>query len=233
MKELIQLGEELDKKTASAPAAGSAAPAAGSAAPAAGSAAPAAGANGGAPKGQAAKAGEAEKEITDPVIVRAPAALPARTLHVELRPRPLTKDAPPAHTSHLYVVPAGQRTWIGFGEDDAAVVERLRVAADPGRDERTLGAAPGVEALRQPGTLAGGLFSLAGWTMLAASGDTPEALDDAANALAGLARLPSRGEISMPFATTSEVPGSGAARLSARVRVPSAGIHDVLALLMR
>ncbi|WP_438002733.1 hypothetical protein WME89_27665 [Sorangium sp. So ce321] len=219
VKELIQLGEELDKKTASAPAAGSAAPAAG--------------ATGGAPKGQAAKAGEEEKEITDPVIVRAPAALPAGTLHVELRSRPLTKDAPPAHTSHLYVVPAGQRTWIGFGEDAAAVVERLRVAADPGRDERTLGAAPGVEALRQPGTLAGGLFSLAGWTMLAASGDTPEALDDAANALAGLARLPSRGEISMPFAMTSEVPGSGAARLSARVRVPSAGIHDVLALLMR
>ncbi|WP_437662971.1 hypothetical protein [Sorangium sp. So ce1182] len=62
---------------------------------------------------------------------------------------------------------------------------------------------------------------------------TPEALDDAANALAGLARLPSRGETSMPFAMTSEVPGSGAARLSARVRVPSAGIHDVLALLMR
>ncbi|WP_437496793.1 hypothetical protein [Sorangium sp. So ce1099] len=240
VKELIQLGEKLDKKKASEPAAGSAAPAAGSAAPAAGSAAPAAndaargaGATGGAPKGQAREGDEEDRERTDPVIVRAPAALPAGTLHVELRSRPLTKDAPPAHTSHLYVVPAGQRTWIGFGEDDAAVVARLRVAVDPGRDERTLGAAPGVEALRQPGTLAGGLFSLAGWTMLAASGDTPEALDDAAKALAGIAKLPSRGEIAMPFAMTSEVLGSGAARLSARVRVPSAGIHDVLALLMR
>ncbi|WP_437825290.1 hypothetical protein [Sorangium sp. So ce1153] len=234
VKELIQLGEQLDKKKkASEPAAGSAAPAAGSAAPAAGDAARGADANGGAPKGQAPRGGEQDKEITDPVIVRAPAALPAGTLHVELRSRPLTKDAPPAHTSHLYVVPAGQRTWIGVGEDDAAVVERLRVAADPGRDERTLGAAPGVEALRQPGSLAGGLFSLASWTMLAANGDTPEALDDAAKALAGLARLPSRGEITMPFAMTSEVLASGAARLGARVRVPSAGIHDVLALLMR
>ncbi|WP_437922748.1 hypothetical protein WMF37_27365 [Sorangium sp. So ce291] len=219
VKDLIQLGEDQDKKKGGAPAAGSAAPAAG--------------ATGGAPKGQAPRGDEQDKEITDPVIVRAPAALPAGTLHVELRSRPLTKDAPPAHTSHLYIVPAGQRTWIGFGEDDAAVVERLRVAADPGRDERTLGAAPGVEALRQPGTLAGGLFSLAGWTMLAANGDTPEAIDDAAKALAGLARLPSRGEITMPFAMTSEALGSGAARLGARVRVPSAGIHDVLALLMR
>ncbi|MGK3962269.1 hypothetical protein WMF38_55335 [Sorangium sp. So ce118] len=234
VKELIQLGEKLDKKKkASEPAAGSAAPAAGSAAPAAGDAARGADATGGAPKGQAPRGDEQDKESTEPVIVRAPAALPAGTLHVELRSRPLTKDAPPAHTSHFYVVPAGQRTWIGFGEDDAAVVERLRVAADPGRDERTIGAAPGVEALRQPGTLAGGLFSLAGWTMLAASGDTPEAIDDAAKALAGLARLPSRGETAMPFAMTSEVLGSGAARLSARVRVPSAGIHDVLALLMR
>ncbi|XYH92476.1 hypothetical protein ACMHYB_31935 [Sorangium sp. So ce1128] len=233
VKDLIQLGEELDKKKTGAPAAGSAAPAAGSAAPAAGDAARGAGATGGAPKGQARKSDEEDMERTDPVIVRAPAALPAGTLHVELRSRPLTKDAPPAHTSHLYVVPAGQRTWIGFSEDDASVVARLRVAAEPGRDERTLGAAPGAEALRQPGMLGGGLFSLAGWTMLAASGDTPEALDDAAKALAGLARLPSRGEITMPFAMTSEVLGSGAARLSARVRVPSAGIHDVLALLMR
>ncbi|WP_437961579.1 hypothetical protein WME76_19310 [Sorangium sp. So ce119] len=218
VKELIQIGEELDRTKASATAAGNAAAGAG--------------APGGPPKGDAGK-GDDDEQTTDLVVVRAPAALPAGTLHVELRSRPLTKDAPPAHTSHLYVVPAGQRTWIGLGEDGAAVVDRLRIAADPGRDERTLGAAPGLEALRQRGTLAGGLFSLAGWTMLAASGDSPGALDEAAEALGGLAALPARGETAMPLAITSEVLGSGAARVDVRVRVPGAGIRDVLALLMR
>ncbi|WP_437642348.1 hypothetical protein [Sorangium sp. So ce854] len=213
VKELIQLGDEMDRQKARARAAGEGAQ----------------GAPGGPPKGAASK----DDETTDLVVARAPAALPAGTLHVEMRSRPLTKDGPPAHTSHLYVVPAGQRTWIGIGEDDAAVVERLRIAADPGRDERTLGAAPGLEALRQRGTLAGGLFSLAGFTMLAASGDTPEALDEAAEDLGGLARLPARGAITMPLAITSEALGSGAARLDARVRMPLAGARDVVALMLR
>ncbi|WP_437878993.1 hypothetical protein [Sorangium sp. So ce513] len=203
MKELIQIGDELDRQKARA---------------------------GGPPRGAASKD---DKETTDLVVARAPAALPAGTLHVEMRSRPLTKDGPPAHTSHMYLVPAGQRTWIGIGEDEAVVVDRLRTAADPGRDERTLGAAPGLEALRQRGTLAGGLFSLAGFTMLAASGDTPEALDEAARDLDGLARLPARGALTMPLAITSEALGSGAARLDARVRMSSAAARDVIALLLR
>ncbi|WP_437684612.1 hypothetical protein [Sorangium sp. So ce176] len=218
VKELIQIGEELDRKKASATAAGNGAQGAG--------------APGGPRKGDASKDDD-DKQTTDLVVVRAPAALPAGTLHVELRSRPLTKDAPPAHTSHLYVVPAGQRTWIGVGEDGAAVVDRLRIAVDPGLDERTLGAAPGLEALRQRGTLAGGLFSLAGWTMLAAGGDSPEALDEAAEALGGLRALPARGETAMLLAITSEVLGSGAARVDVRVRVPGAGIRDALAFLRR
>ncbi|WP_437678971.1 hypothetical protein [Sorangium sp. So ce131] len=218
VKELLRTGEELDRHREGASAAGNTAP---------GSGAP-----GAAPKGGAKK--DEDKERTTPTIVRAPAALPAGTLHVELRSRPLTKDAPPAHTTHLYIVPtAGQRTWIGISEDDAAIVDRLRVATEPGRDARTLGAGPGAEVAQQRGALAGGLFSLAGWAMLAASGDTAEALGDAAEQFAGLAALPARGEVAMPLEVTSEVLGSGASRVSARVRLPDAGIQDVIALLTR
>ncbi|WP_437967915.1 hypothetical protein WMF04_00840 [Sorangium sp. So ce260] len=216
VKELFLLGEEMDKLRASAKAAGGAGTPGGASTP------------GGAPEGRASE--DENKELTTPVIVRAPAALPAGTLHIELRSKPLTKDAPPAHTTHLYVVPAGQRTWFGIGEDDAAVVARLRAAADTGRDERTLGAAPGLEALRQPGTLAGGLFSLAGFALLAARGDTPEAIEKAAKELADVAALPARGEIAIPLAVSSEVLGSGAARVTARARLPIAAIHDVIAL---
>ncbi|WP_438034509.1 hypothetical protein [Sorangium sp. So ce204] len=174
-----------------------------------------------------------DKQNTTHAIVRAPASLPAGTLHVELRSRPLTKDAPPAHTTHFYVVPAGQRTWLGISEDDAALVARLRVAVDPGRDEGTLGAAPDMDVLRRRGALAGGLFSLAGLTLLAANGDAPEALDEAAKDLAALAALPARGGVAIPLAVTSEVLGSGGARVDVRVRLTHAGIQDAIALLAR
>ncbi|AUX40420.1 hypothetical protein SOCE26_018210 [Sorangium cellulosum] len=224
VKELLQMGEELDRHREGASAAGNTA--AGAGAGAAGGAK-----KDGAPKGGAKK--DTDKERTTPTLVRAPAALPAGTLHVELRTRPLTKDAPPAHTTHLYIVPAGQRTWIGISEDDAALVDRLRVATEPGRDARTLGAGPGAELAQQRGALAGGLFSLAGWAMLAANGETTAALDDAAEDFAGLAALPARGEVPMPLEVTSEVLGSGASRVDVRVRLPDAGIQDVIALLMR
>ncbi|WP_437590215.1 hypothetical protein [Sorangium sp. So ce1000] len=223
VQELLHLGEELDELKVGA---------------AAGSAARAAGKPGGAPKGPAAPKdgagkGKEGKQHTTPVIVRAPAALPAGTLHVELRSKPLAKDAPPAHTTHLYIVPSGQRTWLGLSEDDAALVDRLRVAVEPGRDARTLGAAPGADALRQRGALAGGLFSLAGVTLLAANGDTPEALDKVAEELAKLAALPARGEVAIPVAVTSEVLGSGAARVDVRVRLTRAAIEDAIALHAR
>ncbi|WP_437279099.1 hypothetical protein WME90_00660 [Sorangium sp. So ce375] len=218
VQELLRLGEELDELKTGA---------------AAGSAARAAGKPGGAPKDGGAGKRDEDKQRTTPVIARAPAALPAGTLHVELRSKPLTKDAPPAHTTHLYIVPAGQRTWLGLSEDDAALVDRLRVAVEPGRDDRTLGAAPGADALRQRGTLAGGLFSMAGLALLAANGDTPEALDKVVEDFAKLAALPARGEIAIPFAVASEVLGSGAARLDVRVRLTRAAIQDAIALLAR
>ncbi|WP_437530947.1 hypothetical protein WME79_00685 [Sorangium sp. So ce726] len=185
-----------------------------------------------APKDGARKDDE-DKQHTTHAVVRAPASLPAGTLHVEFRSKPLTKDAPPAHTTHLYVVPAGPRTWFGISEDDAALVDRLRVAVAPGRDEGTLGAAPDVDVLRRRGTLAGGLFSLAGLALLVANGDTPEALDKAAKDLAALAALPARGGVAIPLAVTSEVLGSGAARVDVRVRLTHAGLQDVIALLAR
>lgn len=215
VKELIRLGDESDRHRASA---------------AAGKGGPGAAGAGGA--GDAKKDDE-DKVDTDAVIVRAPAALPAGTLHVELRRKPLTKDAPPARTDHMYVVPGGSRTWIGFGEDDAAVVERLRIAVEPGRDDRTLTAAPGLEALRQRGTLAAGFSSLEGWTLLGASGDTPEELDEAASSLSKITGLPARGETPIPLAVTSEVLGSGGARMTARLRLPAPVIQDVLVLLTR
>ncbi|MGK4003228.1 hypothetical protein WMF31_11435 [Sorangium sp. So ce1036] len=208
VKELLQLGDELDQHRA-----------------------PGAGTTGDAPDGR--KRGDRAPRSPQIVLARAPAALPAGTIHAELRSRPAAKDGPPASTTHVYVVPAGQRTWIGVGKDDAAVVARLRVATEAGRDARTLGAAPGVEALRQRGLHAGALLSLAGCALLAARGDTPAKLSDAAETLALVAALPSRGESAIPVTVTSEVLGSGAARVSTRARLSPAALQDIITLLSR
>ncbi len=170
---------------------------------------------------------------TTHAIVRAPASLPAGTLHVELRSKPLTKDAPPAHTTHLYVVPAGQRTWFGISEDDAALVDRLRVAVDPGRDEGTLGAAPDIDVLRRRGTL-GRRALLAGW-LDAARGERRHAGG------AGQGRQGSRrprgaaGARRGRHSARRHLRGArpGAARLDVRVRLTHAAIQDAIALLAR
>ncbi|EYF03881.1 hypothetical protein [Chondromyces apiculatus] len=179
------------------------------------------------------KADRERKETSKLVLGRAPATLPAGTLHIEERTKPLTKDAPPAHTTHFYAVPEGERLWIGVGEDSAAVLDHLRIALDPSRSAQTLASEPAMAALRQPGATTGGLLSMAGITGLFASGDTPEALDEAAEDLSGLASLPSRGEIQIPWTVVSEVYPSGAARWGLRVRLSSPLIHDIIARVMR
>jgi hypothetical protein len=64
------------------------------------------------------------------VAVPASAKLPADSLHLELKFTPKKKGAGQARVAHLWVVPQGDRTWIGYRDDDAALRERLRAARD-------------------------------------------------------------------------------------------------------
>ena len=62
--------------------------------------------------------------------VPASAKVPPDSLHIELKFTPKKKGAGSARIAHLWVVPQGDRTWLGYGDDDAAVRERLRAARD-------------------------------------------------------------------------------------------------------
>lgn len=62
--------------------------------------------------------------------VPASAKLPPDTLHVEIKLTPKKRGSGPVRIAHLWVVPQGDRTWIGYGEDDAAVRDRLRAARE-------------------------------------------------------------------------------------------------------
>ncbi|MCC6554595.1 MAG: hypothetical protein IT372_16570 [Polyangiaceae bacterium] len=184
-------------------------------------------------KSAAARRAADATEETDMVVARAPASLPGGTLHVEIRTRPLKKGGPPAHTAHFYAAPAGGRLWLGLGEDDAAVIARLRAVLSPAAGAQTLAALPGAAALQRPGLSAGGLVSLLGAAGLVSSGDTPEDLDEAAGTIGSIASLPSRGEIPLFWAMQSEVLPAGAARWGLRVRLPAAAIQDAITALAR
>ena len=183
------------------------------------------------PGAAATKKEDERTEKVDWVVSRAPASLPAGTLHVELRSRPLMKGAPPPHTSHLYAAPAGGRLWIGAGEDDAVVIARLRAVVAPAGGGQA--PAPEIAALHRPGSTAGGSLSMFGGAALFASGDTQDELDKAAQELGALGTLPSRGEAPIPWAITSEVLPGGAARWSFRVRLTDAAIRDAIVALTR
>jgi hypothetical protein len=64
------------------------------------------------------------------VPIPASAKVPPDSLHIELKFTPKKKGAGPVRITHLWVVPQGDRTWIGYGDDDATVRDRLRAATD-------------------------------------------------------------------------------------------------------
>lgn len=64
------------------------------------------------------------------VPVPASAKLSPDSLHIELKFTP-RKGTGQVRIAHLWVVPQGDRTWIGYGDDDPAVRERLRGAREP------------------------------------------------------------------------------------------------------
>jgi hypothetical protein len=182
------------------------------------------------PAGGAAVKGSStdDDEQTEGVIAAAPKDLPKGALHVEMRARPLAKDVRPAHTSHLYVVPDGARTWIGLGEDEAAMIARLK-AAISGEPARTVAGMPELSDALVQGAMAGGYFTLAGAELLFTDDQRDAHLPAALSTLNQLGALPMRGDTVLPFVVLSEEMPPRGARLRARVRLPVQAIGDIIA----
>ncbi|AKT37585.1 hypothetical protein [Chondromyces crocatus] len=175
--------------------------------------------------------GVGRREPSVVVVGRPVVALPAGTVHIEVRTTPLTKAGPATRTSHVYAVPDGQRLWLGAGEDSATVIRRLKAVLTSERDGASLGGEPGLETLRGPGATMGGVLSLGGVTGLLASGDSPEELEKAMQSIAALRGLPARGETLIPWTVTSEVHPGGAARWGLRLRLSPGALGDMIARL--
>jgi hypothetical protein len=173
---------------------------------------------------------EPMKSTTTAPAVTASWHLPAGTLHLADRHTP-RKDAPAGtrrgYTSHVYVVPDGDRTWIAMGEDEATLVAHLKVALRGARAE-TLEARSGLESLRGA-SLGGGFLTVQGVKVFGAGrGDDAkdERFEEARESLKVVRALPSHGTTPYPF-TWRGAP----LEIATDVRLPVQTILELVSLL--
>lgn len=156
-------------------------------------------------------------------------ALPKDSLHVDVRVTPRTKGARPTRNAHLFVVPKGTATWIGYSEDLSAISSRLRLVLDETTEVGTLARVAGAKALRESPALGAGLVSL-GLGLLAAKTATSEDLRAAARRASRIAALGVRGTESVAWTATADS-SPGAVRLSVRAQATRQNAVDMVRML--
>lgn len=144
------------------------------------------------------------------------AKLPKDSLHVEVLIAPRTKGKRPTRKGHLFVVPKGASTWLGYSEDTGAIASRLRLALDDATEAGTLGRSADAIELRAHLGVAAGLISLGGAGLLGASTTTANGLRDAASTAQLTAALGRSGAIMTSTMTADTRPGTVGVALRAR-----------------
>jgi hypothetical protein len=178
------------------------------------------------PSGKPTRKHKPSKGTTSLALAPVPAALqlPAGTLHVAAHTRanpawlaaqPKSKTPPEPfieHTTHLFVIADGGRTWFALAEDPALAAAEARVALDPA-STATLGAQVSRrDPLAPTARTAGGFVTIAGVATALADADTDTELHKTRAVLTGLASLPSRGDdaIWMGFVASPRPEGAAA-----------------------
>ena len=169
---------------------------------------------------------------TTMTVVTTPAGLPKNSLHVEMKSKPLKKEAPPAYTKHLYVVPDGSRTWISFGEQEAPMLARLKAARE-GLSDQTIAGAPDLARTAAQGAVAAGFFTLAGGTFLFLDDERDEQLDKAVIELESLSTLPGRGDGVIPFQIMAEDEQNGGNRARVKTKLSLPVLADIAEMVRR
>lgn len=156
--------------------------------------------------------------------------LPKDTLHLEVAIVPRRKGSRPARKGHLFVVPKGATTWLGYSEDVAAIAARLRLAIDDATEAGTLARSNEAAALRTKPVLGAGIVSLAGLVFLAAGTKTSDDLRSAARTASQIAGLGVKGTDVISWSAAADTtPGS--VHLSLSARSPRQTAVDVVRLL--
>lgn len=149
--------------------------------------------------------------------------LPKDTLHLEVLLTPRTKGKHPTRKGHLFVVPRGAATWMGYSEDASAIASRLRLAIDDASDAGTLARSTDAATLRARSALGAGLVSPSALPYLAASTTTTADLRAAAKSAARTFGALPRGPDTIAWSLGGDAtPGSVHVSLRAQITRPTA-----------
>jgi hypothetical protein len=139
--------------------------------------------------------------------------LPKDALHLEVLLTPYTKGAHPTRKAHLFVVPKGGATWIGYCEDGAAIASRLRIALDDATELGTLAKSTEAVSLRKRSALGAGIVSLGSVGHLTATTTTLADLRATATATSRAASRGALGDETVTWTLTGDTT-SGSVRVS-------------------
>lgn len=110
-------------------------------------------------------------------------------------------------TSRLFVVPKGNATWFGYGEDGALVAERLRFVLDDKQTKGTLADVPEAAALRAKSGLAAATLQPLGAMLGLGEASSPHRLR---RILESAGKTSSKGRDVLTFTAASDVTGDRA-----------------------
>lgn len=156
--------------------------------------------------------------------------LPKDSLHLEVSMVPRTKGSRPSRKGHLFVVPKGGATWIGYSEDVVAITARLRLAIDDTTEAGTIARSTDATALRSKPVLGAGIVSLVGVALMAASTTSNGGLRSAGRVASHTAGIGAKGADIVSWSATSDAT-PGAVRLSVNGRATRQTVVDVVRML--
>ena len=129
----------------------------------------------------------------------------------------------PDRKGHLFVVPRGAATWLGYSEDAAAVASRLRLAIDDASEAGTLARSTDAATLRARPAVGAGLVSPSALPYLGASTTTTADLHSAAKSAARAFGALPRGPDAIAWSLGGDAtPGSVHVSLRAEITRPTA-----------
>ncbi|MDB4935334.1 MAG: hypothetical protein JWP87_2306 [Labilithrix sp.] len=153
--------------------------------------------------------------------------LPKDTLHLEVLIAPRTKGARPTRKAHLFVVPKGGATWIGYSEDVPAITARLRLALDDTTDAGTLARSTEASSLRTRSAVGAGIVALGAVAYLEAKTSTLPGLRLAAASASRASSRGAHGAEILPWTVTADTrPGS--VHVSAHTQATRQTVIDLL-----
>ncbi len=156
--------------------------------------------------------------------------LPKDTLHLEVLLTPRTKGKHPARKGHLFVVPKGAATWLGYSEDMTAIASRLRLSIDDTGEAGTLARSADAATLRSRAALGAGLVSPGALAYLGARTSTAEGVRAAAKTAARTSGPGPRGTETITWTLSGDT-APGAVHVALRAQVTRVTTVDVLRML--